>query len=166
MFAAGVAAARLRAHGVDAVAELASSELLPPPDTEQLVVAISASGGSRETQDAVSQYAGQSPVFVVTNVEESPLAEVADHTVLMHAGEERGGVSCRSYTNTQVLLLALEAKFTGVERDLLAIDDTGGAVDAVLDERGPGDVEVACSRARERVWAAGPGAADFHAIDH
>ncbi|MCZ3388391.1 MAG: SIS domain-containing protein [Actinomycetia bacterium] len=131
MFAAGVAAARLRAHGVDAVAELASSELLPPPGTEQLVVAISASGGSRETQDAVSQYAGQSPVFVVTNAEGSPLTQVADHTVLMHAGPERGGVSCRSYTNTQVLLLALEAKFTGVERDLLAI--LGRTVEATQD---------------------------------
>jgi fructoselysine-6-P-deglycase FrlB-like protein len=131
MFAAGVAAARLRAHGVDAVAELASSELLPPPDTEQLVVAISASGASRETQDAVTQYAGQSPVFVVTNVEGSPLTEAADTTVLMHAGPERGGVSCRSYTNTQVLLLALEAKFTGVERDLLAI--LGRTVEATQD---------------------------------
>ena len=131
MFAAGVAAARLRAHGVDAVAELASSELLPPPDTEQLVVAISASGRSRETLDAVSQYAGQSPVFVVTNEEGSPLTEVADNTVLMHAGPERGGVSCRSYTNTQVMLLALEAKFTGVERDLLAI--LGRTVEATQD---------------------------------
>ncbi|MCZ3385645.1 MAG: SIS domain-containing protein [Actinomycetia bacterium] len=131
MFAAGVAAARLRAHGVDAVAELASSELLPPPDTEQLVVAISASGASRETQDAVSQYAGQSPVFVVTNTEGSPLTESADTTVLMHAGVELGGVSCRSYTNTQVLLLALEAKFTGVERDLRSI--LGRTVDATQD---------------------------------
>lgn len=130
-FAASVAAARLRAHGVEAVAELASSELLPPPDPERLVVAISASGGSRETRDAVAQYAGQSPVVVVTNVEGSPLTEVADMTVLMHAGEERGGVSCRSYTHTQVLLLALEARFTGVERDLLAI--LGRSVEASQD---------------------------------
>ena len=130
-FAASVAAARLRAHGVEAVAELASSELLPPPDPERLVVAISASGGSRETRDAVAQYAGQSPVVVVTNVEDSPLTEVADLTVLMHAGEERGGVSCRSYTHTQVLLLALEARFTGVERDLLAI--LGRSVEASQD---------------------------------
>lgn len=130
-FAASVAAARLRAHGVEAVAELASSELLPPPDPERLVVAISASGGSRETQDAVAQYGGQSPVAVLTNVEGSPLAEVADATVLMHAGLERGGVSCRSYTHTQVLLMALEARLTGVERDLLAI--LGRAVDAAQD---------------------------------
>jgi fructoselysine-6-P-deglycase FrlB-like protein len=130
-FAASVAAARLRAHGVEAVAELASSELLPPPDPERLVVAISASGGSRETQDAVAQYAGQSPVAVLTNVEGSPLADAADLTVFMHAGDERGGVSCRSYTHTQVLLLALEARLTGVERDLLAI--LGRSVNAAQD---------------------------------
>lgn len=130
-FAASVAAARLRAHGVEAVAELASSELLPPPDPERLVVAISASGGSRETRDAVAQYAGQSPVVVVTNVEDSPLARDADSTVLMHAGPERGGVSSRSYTHTQVLLLALEERLTGVERDLLAL--LGRAVEASQD---------------------------------
>lgn len=131
MFGAGVAAARLRALGVDAVAELASSELLPPPDPEQLVVAISASGRSQETQDAVAQYAGQSPVTLITNHDQSPLGAMADETVLMHAGLERGGVSCRSYTHTQVLLLALEAKLTGVDRDLLAL--LGAASDAAED---------------------------------
>ena len=120
-FAASVAAARLRALGVDAVAELASSELLPPPDPEQLVVAISASGGSRETSDAVAQYAGQSPVMLLTNSAGSALSAAADHTVLLHAGEERGGVSCRSYTHTQALLLALESRLTGADRDLLAL---------------------------------------------
>ena len=131
MFAAAVAAARLRAMGLDAVAELASSELLPPPGPERLVVAISASGGSQETQDAVMRYAGQSPVTLITNRDHSPLAELADSTVLMHAGEERGGVSCRSYTHTQVLLLALEAALTGVDRDLEGL--LSNAADAAED---------------------------------
>ena len=120
-FAAAMAAARLRALGVDATAELASSELLPPPDPERLVVAISASGGSQETLDAVAQYAGQSPVIALTNVEGSTITEHADATVLMHAGAERGGVSCRSYTHTQVLLMALEERLTGLDRDVLSI---------------------------------------------
>jgi fructoselysine-6-P-deglycase FrlB-like protein len=121
MFAASVAAARLRALGVDAVAELASSELLPPPDPEQLVVAISASGGSGETLDAVAQYAGQSPVIAITNVDGSPITSTADATVLMHAGPELGGVACRSYTHTQVLLLGLEERLSGNDRDILAL---------------------------------------------
>jgi len=136
MFAAGVAAARLRAMGVDAVAELASSELLPPPDPERLVVAISASGGSQETQDAVAQYAGQSPVTLITNRDQSPLAELADSTVLMHAGEELGGVSCRSYTHTQVLLLALESALTGDDRDVAgSLGNAADAADDLLDRR-------------------------------
>jgi glucosamine--fructose-6-phosphate aminotransferase (isomerizing) len=130
-FAASVAAARLRALGVDAVAELASSELLPPPDPDQLVVAISASGGSRETLDAVAQYQGQSPVVALTNVDGSAIAAAADVTVLMHAGPELGGVSCRSYTHTQLMLMALEERLSGVDRDLLAM--VGRAADATQD---------------------------------
>ena len=135
-FAASVAAARLRALGVDAVAELASSELLPPPDPGQLVVAISASGGSRETLDAVAQYQGQSPVVALTNVEGSAITAAADVTVLMHAGPELGGVSCRSYTHTQVMLMALEERLCGVDRDLLAmVGRAGDATQDLLDRR-------------------------------
>lgn len=131
MFAASAAAARLRALGVDAVAELASSELLPPPDPEQLVVAISSSGGSRETLDAVDQYAGQSPVIAITNVDGSAITSVVDATVLMHAGPERGGVSCRSYTHTQVLLLGLEERLSGNDRDILSL--LGRTIEATRD---------------------------------
>jgi fructoselysine-6-P-deglycase FrlB-like protein len=69
----------------------------------------------------MGQYAGQSPVVVLTNTPESALAKSADGIVLMHAGDERGGVSCRSYTHTQVLLMALEARLTGANRDVLAL---------------------------------------------
>lgn len=58
--AGSVAAARLRSRGLDAVAELASSDLLPPPSAGTVVVAVSASGGSRETADAVvPMFAGE-----------------------------------------------------------------------------------------------------------
>ena len=53
-YAGSVAAARLRSHGIDAVAELSSSDLLPPPRPETVVVAVSASGDSRETVQAAS----------------------------------------------------------------------------------------------------------------
>ena len=50
-----VAAARLRSRGIDAVAELASSDLLPAVGPDTLVVAVSASAGSAETLDAVDR---------------------------------------------------------------------------------------------------------------
>jgi glutamine---fructose-6-phosphate transaminase (isomerizing) len=107
-FAAGVAAARLRASGQYAVAELASSALLPPPSPGTLVVAVSASGGSSETVAAAQRYAGHVPLVALTNTEGSVLAGLADVTVGMRAGVETGGVACRSFQHTLVLLLALE----------------------------------------------------------
>lgn len=105
-----VVAARLRAGGVDAVAELASSDLLPAVAPGTLVVAVSASASSAETLDAVDRLGV--PVVALAN-RPGPLTERAERTVWMHAGEERGGVACRSFQHTLALLLALESRLTG-----------------------------------------------------
>ncbi|KAA1420730.1 SIS domain-containing protein [Mumia zhuanghuii] len=113
-YASSVAAARLRARGIRAVAELASSDLLPRTGPGTTVVAVSASGGSRETLDALDRI-GDTGARVVgmTNTDGSALAERADVVVPMLAGPEHGGVACRSYQHTLALLLALEAGLTG-----------------------------------------------------
>jgi fructoselysine-6-P-deglycase FrlB-like protein len=104
-----VAAARLRAAGVDAVAELASSDLLPAVSPDDLVVAVSASAGSVETLDAVERLGVG---FVALANKPGPLTERATTTVWMDAGEERGGVACRSFQHTLALLLELERHLT------------------------------------------------------
>ena len=119
-YAAGVAAARLRARGIVAVAQLASSDLLPQWGSDTLVVAISASGKSRETLDALDRLADEPVVVALTNEPGSPLAERCTHTVLMHAGPETGGVACRSYQHTLALLLALEAHLTDASLEPVA----------------------------------------------
>jgi glutamine---fructose-6-phosphate transaminase (isomerizing) len=106
-YAAGVVAARLRARGVRAVAELASSELLPPADPSLLVVAVSASGGSAETVSAAARYAGVASLVAVTEEPSSAVTARADHVVPLLAGPEAGGVACRSYRHTVAVLLAL-----------------------------------------------------------
>jgi glutamine---fructose-6-phosphate transaminase (isomerizing) len=111
-YAAGVAAARLRAAGVDAVAELASSDLLPPASPRTLVIAVSASGASTETVDAVSRYTGRSPVVALTEQPDSAVARAADVVVPLLAGPEGGGVACRSYRHTLVLLLAIGGRLS------------------------------------------------------
>ncbi|WP_248960544.1 SIS domain-containing protein [Sphaerisporangium perillae] len=136
-YAAGVAALRLRAAGVDAVAEYASAELGHPPAPGTLVVAISATGASRETLDALERHHGRSPIVALTNTPGSPVTLGADLVVDMVAGEERGGVSCRTFQHTLALLLALQARLTGVKADLpglvrRAADATGD----LLDRRG------------------------------
>jgi glucosamine--fructose-6-phosphate aminotransferase (isomerizing) len=131
-YAAGVAALRLRAAGVDAYADYASAAATYPAGPGTLVVPISATGGSRETLDALARYAG-GPSFVaaITNALDSPITERADLVIPMHAGEERGGVACRTFQHTLALLLALEAQLTRTDRDLPAL--LGQAAEAAED---------------------------------
>ena len=119
-YAGGVAAARLRSGGHVAVSELASSDLLPAWGEGTLVVAISASGGSRETLDALDRLPAGVATVALTNVVDSALAARCDHVVPMHAEAERGGVACRSYQHTLVMMLALEARLRGERLQALA----------------------------------------------
>ena len=112
-YANAVAASRLRSRGVDAVAELASSDLLPQVRPGTVVVAVSASGGSAETLDAAARYAGRCPVVAMTNVEGSTITRDAVHVVDMLAGVEEGGVACRSFQHTLALWLDLEMRLVG-----------------------------------------------------
>ena len=120
-FAACVCAARLRSRGVNAVAELASSDLLPAADGHTVVIAISAGGGSRETLDAVKHYGDRCPVVLVTNSADGDLAQHLEggvhELVHMQAGVEEGGVACRSFQHTLALLLALEPRVARVDLD-------------------------------------------------
>lgn len=109
-YANTIAAARLRARGVQAVAELASSDLLPAVDADTLVIAVSASAGSVETIDAVTRLAV--PFTALAN-KQGRLTELAERTVWMDAGEERGGVACRSFQHTLIRLLELVDHLTG-----------------------------------------------------
>lgn len=117
-YAAGVAALELRAAGIDAVAEYASAAIGHPPSPETLLVAISATGQSAETLDTVERYRGRSPIIALTNDPRSPLADAADVVVELHAGEEKGGVACRTFQHTGLLLQRLEAHLTGIPHDV------------------------------------------------
>jgi fructoselysine-6-P-deglycase FrlB-like protein len=134
-YAASVAAARMRAQGVAAVAELASSDLLPLWGDGTLVVAISASGSSRETLDALDRLPTGTRTVALTNTPGSALTERCDATVLIEAGAEVGGVACRSFQHTLVQLLALESRVTGSDRASLAtvVDRAAEASAALLD---------------------------------
>ena len=110
------------------MAELASSDLLPVVTPDTLVVAVSASAGSVETLDAVDRLGV--PVVAVAN-RPGPLTERASHTVWMQAGEERGGVACRSFQHTLALLLALESG-TWSGRPVPPVADAADAAEDLL----------------------------------
>ncbi len=115
-YAAEVAALRLRAAGIDAVAELASTAHGWPAGPDLLVLAISASGTSVETLEALGRYRG-SRIVAITEALGSPLADIADGVVPLHAGREVSGVACRTFQHTLLVLRGIEARLTGAPVD-------------------------------------------------
>lgn len=119
-YAGGVAASRMRAQGLVATSELASSPLLPSWGTRTLVVATSASGGSVETLDALNRLPSGVHTVALTNTAGSAITERCDAVVDLAAEPEVGGVACRSYQHTLAMLLALECHLTSAGTDALA----------------------------------------------
>jgi glucosamine--fructose-6-phosphate aminotransferase (isomerizing) len=117
-YAAAVAAARLRAHGIDAVSEYASAERAHPGGAGTVAIGISASGRTAETAEALRRHrdAG-SAVLAVTNVPGSAIAAVGAPVVDLMAGREQGGIGCRTYQHTIALLLALEDRLADRDGD-------------------------------------------------
>ncbi|QEN12134.1 SIS domain-containing protein [Mycolicibacterium sp. ELW1] len=122
-YAAGVVAARMRARGLLAVSELASTRLLPGWGPGTLVVATSATGGSAETLDALRRLPAGVTTVALTNTAGSTITESCSAVVELAAEPERGGVACRSYQHTLALLMALESHLAG--------QDTAGLVAAI-----------------------------------
>jgi glucosamine--fructose-6-phosphate aminotransferase (isomerizing) len=133
-FAALTATTHLRARGVEAFAELASSGLPTAPRPGTLVVGISASGGTAETIEALARHRGVSPTAAVTNVPGSAIEAEADVVLPLCAGEEAGGVACVSFQATVAVLLALVGRLAG-EPSLAALDGAVGASAALRDGR-------------------------------
>ena len=125
----------LRGAGVWAVAEYASAVTLPPPQRELLVVAVSASGQSAETVAATERYAGIACTVAVTEDPASVLAQGCDLFLPLEAGVEAGGVACRSFLHTGLVLRLLEARLSGRPIDFARLCGTVAEASADLLER-------------------------------
>jgi glucosamine 6-phosphate synthetase-like amidotransferase/phosphosugar isomerase protein len=113
-YAAAVAAARLRASGLHAVAEYSSAQAATPGGAGTVAIGISASGKTEETTAALRRHrdAG-SAAIALTNAPASAIAVAGTVVVDMTAGVEHGGVACRTFQHTSALLLALEDRLLG-----------------------------------------------------
>jgi fructoselysine-6-P-deglycase FrlB-like protein len=145
-YAAAGAALRMRSAGINAVADYASATVGWPPSADLLVLAISASGESAETIAAVERYRGRARVVALTDAPRSTIATLADDVIPLAAGEERGGVACRSFQHTQLVLRAAEARLGGRPVDIAALSDrVGEATRDMLDRRPEWLPEVAAT---------------------
>ncbi len=134
-FANAVLALRLQAAGIHATAVLASADPLPHADTADVVIAVSASGGSAETVHAIGAYTGRCSTIAVTNTSDSVIEEVCDAHVSMLAAKEQGGVACRSFAHTLGLHLALQESLVGGVSAASVIDASADAVEDLLARR-------------------------------
>jgi glutamine---fructose-6-phosphate transaminase (isomerizing) len=145
-YAAVDAALRMRAAGIDAVADYASATIGWPPASDLLVLAVSASGESAETIKAVERYRGRARVVTLTDAASSTIATLADDVIPLHTGEELGGVACRSFQHTQLVLRAVEARLGGRPVDLPALcEGVASATEDLLDRRRDWLPEVAAA---------------------
>jgi fructoselysine-6-P-deglycase FrlB-like protein len=71
----------------------------------------------------------------MTNRDGSAIEGAAGSVVRMLAGEEEGGVACRSFQHTLALLLALEADLTGRGEVVTAVRRAAEASEDLLDRR-------------------------------
>ena len=108
-YAADVVAREARAAGALVFAELASTQSLPAPSEDLIVIAVSATGGSVEVLDIVRKYTGTGRLIALTNTDGSALEDVADLRVGQHAGVEESGIASRSFRHTLVVLRAIVA---------------------------------------------------------
>jgi len=129
-FANSVLAMRLQAEGIHAIAVLASADPLPAVDASDVVIAVSASGGSAETLAAIGAFTGRCSTIAVTNTGDSAIESACDVHVSILADKEEGGVACRSFAHTLGLHLALEGLLVG---GVNAADVIDRAADACAD---------------------------------
>lgn len=134
-FANCVLAARLQASGINAYAVLASADPLPLVESQDVVIAVSASGGSVETINAIRQYSGRCSTIAVTNTADSEIEAACDAHVAMLAEPEVGGVACRSFAHTLGLHLALEQAVAGGVDAPTAIEAAADAITDLLARR-------------------------------
>jgi fructoselysine-6-P-deglycase FrlB-like protein len=77
---------------------------LPPSSLDQLVIAISATGGSIEVLAAAQRYSGIRRLVAITNTADSALAQLADLVIPLLADAEVSGVACPTFRHTFIVL--------------------------------------------------------------
>jgi fructoselysine-6-P-deglycase FrlB-like protein len=134
-YVAATAAALARTAGIPAWAEYASTSTPTPPAKEQVLVAISASGRTREAVEAARRHRGTGRVIAVTNDEDSPLARSADHVLPLLAGREGAGIATRTFRATVAVLSMLVDRWSGHGNAATTLRPTLDGLHVMLDRQ-------------------------------
>jgi glucosamine--fructose-6-phosphate aminotransferase (isomerizing) len=112
-----------------------------------LVVGISQSGQSPDIIAILEEGKRQGrPTLAVTNDASSPLAQIADHVVELHAGLERSVAATKTYTAELVVMALFAACWSGNRQRLAEIQSLPQALAATL--QGTADIAQRAERYR------------------
>lgn len=106
---------------------------------DALVIGVSQSGAGEDVNEVVAQ-ARQSGALTaaITNTLDSPLAQLAEHVLPLHAGVERAVAATKTYTTTLALFALLAAAWSGnaeLQTGLERIDAATQTTLASVEER-------------------------------
>jgi glucosamine--fructose-6-phosphate aminotransferase (isomerizing) len=103
----------------------------PVVDANTLGIAVTQSGETADTLEALHQAtAGGAKTIAITNSEGSQVSRRADSSILMHAGQEIGVASTKTFINSMVAMYLL-AVHLGALRGTLSSDDVALHVEAI-----------------------------------
>jgi glutamine---fructose-6-phosphate transaminase (isomerizing) len=105
----------------------------PPRLGRALTIGISQSGQSPDVVSVLVEARRQGGVtLAITNDPKSPLAQAADVTLQLSAGDERSIAATKTYTNQLLLIAMLSAALEGDDAHAAALEQVPAQVDAAL----------------------------------
>jgi glucosamine--fructose-6-phosphate aminotransferase (isomerizing) len=101
---------------------------------DALVVGISQSGQSPDIVAVLEEGKRQGrPTLAITNDGSSPLAQIADHVIELHAGPERSVAATKTYTAQMAVMALLAAVWNGDSARLAELERAPEALAATLE---------------------------------
>jgi len=105
----------------------------PPRLNGALVVGISQSGQSPDIVAVLADGKRQNrPTLAITNDGASPLAQMADHVIKLHAGPERSVAATKTYTAQLMVMALLAATWSGEPERLAELQSIPDALERTL----------------------------------
>lgn len=105
----------------------------PPNLSQAMIIGISQSGKSPDIVAVLKEAHRQNrPTVAITNAPESPLAQVADHVLLLHADFEIAIAATKTYTASLGALALFSATLDGNKESLSQLDNLPGFLDQTL----------------------------------
>jgi glucosamine--fructose-6-phosphate aminotransferase (isomerizing) len=107
-----------------------------PDMRDGLVIGISQSGQTPDVRAVLEAAQNQGvPTISITNAVDAPIESIADHTILLDAGEEKSVAASKTFTSQLTAVAMLAAFYSGDHKLIDELDMLPGNIQTVLEQR-------------------------------